>query len=152
MRIRFLSEQIYDTGGPGKGPRFPEGFVLDEADVGKVLKAEVSPENAKAFLNRWLQRRVADQVDADVDASKLEDLGQGDGLSHSAGTPFGSAKRGRASKGLDDGKQVQKIDLKSLTRTELDKLAKKRGVDITGANNKGDVIAALEKAEQLGDD
>lgn len=35
-------------------------------------------------------------------------------------------------------------DLDGLTRAELDELAKKRGVDVAEAKNKGDVIAALQ--------
>lgn len=39
-------------------------------------------------------------------------------------------------------------DLHRLTRHELDELAEKRGVDISSASNKDDVISLLEKDER----
>ena len=44
---------------------------------------------------------------------------------------------GEKSKGYDD-----------LSRADLDKLAEERGVDIKDAKNKGDVIAALQLADE----
>src|SRR5690348_8266035 len=40
------------------------------------------------------------------------------------------------------------VDLNKMTRADLDALAAERGVDITEAKNKGDVIELLEKAER----
>jgi|GEM_PF-6337340 len=123
MRIRFLSDQIYETGGPGKGPSFAAGSTLDEAGVAMALglRSEPSPQWIEGFLNRWLQRGVA--VDADAFAE----------------TPH-LAK--------DTQQDDKKVDLTGLTRPELDALAAERGVDISEAKNKADVIAALELAAE----
>lgn len=59
MRIRFLSDQVYETEAPGKGPSFSAGMVLDQADVGATLGRKVSEEWTAAFLERWLRRGVA---------------------------------------------------------------------------------------------
>ncbi len=40
--------------------------------------------------------------------------------------------------------------LEEMTRKELDALAAERGVDVSDARNKGDVIAALELAAEAG--
>lgn len=63
MPIRFLSDQCFDTGGPGKGPRFAAGQVLALSDVAKALGEKVTPEYAEGFLNRWVQHGVAVYVD-----------------------------------------------------------------------------------------
>lgn len=127
MRIRFLSDQIYETEGPGKGPMFAKGLVLAEDDVVKALqlKKEPTPEWVEGFLNRWLQRGVAVDHDAVPDDPVTEPA--------------------------PEDAPVKKLDLATLTRVELDELAAKRGVDISEAKNKGDVIAALELAEELGE-
>lgn len=74
MRIRFTEDCIYETGGPGVGPKFEKGLVLDAADVGKVLGQDVPDGYPEAFLQRWLQRNVAVEVDgrAKVDAAAVE--------------------------------------------------------------------------------
>lgn len=116
MRIRFLSDQIYESGGPGKGPVFAKDSILDEADVGRALgmDEQPSPEWSKAFLNRWVQRGVA------VDA-RDEDIAT-------------------AAAGND-------IDLVKLTRSDLEALAADKGIDISAAKNKADIIGLIEKAQ-----
>lgn len=143
MRIRFLSEQIYDTGAPGKGPLFPRGSVLDEDGVAVALKAgPVTSDYAQAFLRRWVNRGVAEYVGDEVEASN--------GFEHAPGIspgkdtdPFGTKKHGRASTGLD-GSARPSLNYPTMTRDALDALAKERQIDISDAKNKGDVIAALE--------
>lgn len=125
MRIRFLSDQIYEQGGPGKGPRFPAGHVLDADGVQEALglKDEPTREWSEAFLNRWLQRGVAVEVDGRSPESDPVEIAQ------NPGAPLPE-------------------DLEKLTRHELDELAAAGGVDISDAKNKGDVIAALELAAE----
>ena len=115
MRIQFLSDQVYDTGAPGRGPRFAEGQVVDIAEVEGILGQPVTPDFARGFLQRWLNRGVA--VIAPVDAP-------------------------------DAGDGTLERDYVSLTRAELDALAAERGIDISDAKNKGDVIAALQLADE----
>lgn len=115
-RIRFLSEQIFENEGPGKGVRFAKGQVLGEADVGHALGKKDLPDGyAASFLNRWIQRGVAVDADAPIEQEEAE----------------------------------QPVDLSTLTRAQLDALANERGVDISDAKNKGDVIAALELAAEI---
>lgn len=127
MRIRFLSDQIYETGGPGKGPRFAKGDVLDASAVGAALGLadDPTPEWSEGFLTRWIQRGVAVHDDADQ-APVIEPTM------------------------VSDPAPVNDPDIYTLTRSELDALAAKRGVDIDDARNKGDVIAALELHADLG--
>lgn len=74
MRIRFLSDQIFETGGPRKGPRFAAGFVLDEADVAAALGLDaVESDYAKGFLRRWVNRGVAEEVDRRTPTSAEKD-------------------------------------------------------------------------------
>lgn len=125
MRIRFLSDQVYETGGPGQGPRFAKGYILDEAGITAALglTQDPTPAWAEAFLNRWLQRGVAvDDEAVPLDPTEPE---------------------------LELPPQVQKPNLSEMTRAELDALAAKRGVNITEAKNKADVIAAIELAEEM---
>lgn len=101
MRIRFLSEQVFENVGPNKGPRFPAGHVLDEADVAKVLGTEVTPEYARGFLGRWVQRNVAVEVDGrarpdDVTEVRPADADRGEparapALATGSATPAGPA-------------------------------------------------------------
>lgn len=138
MRIRFLSEQIYES-SPGVGPRFPAGFVLDTAGVQAALGLDDEPtaEWSDGFLGRWLRREVAEEVGDDVPVSK-----PGGPLDHDGNGKKGGAKQ-------PDVEQIEKLDLTTLTRAELDALAAKRGVDISEAKNKADVIAALDLAEEF---
>lgn len=141
-RIRFLSDQVYDTGGPGKGPRFAAGFVLDEKDVGKVLGIEADDEFSAAFLNRWVRRNVAVFIDTPADdPAKVEAVAP---APVAVAQPLGTAGRGRPTAGLDDGKPVEVPDLQAMSRAKLEALAEARGVDISDARNKGDIIAAIE--------
>lgn len=169
MRIRFLSDQTYER-TPGKGPFFPAGYVLDAADVAKVLDDKtVTDEWAEGFLRRWTQRSVAEEVDGRAQTTiEAEKAAPGSPLKPEKAKPkakpapktakptetkdaaLGTAKRGRATKGLDDGKSVEKTDLTRLSRDELNALAEKRVVDISDATTDADVIAALELAEELG--
>lgn len=66
-RIRFLSDQIYETQGPGKGIPFAKGTVLSAEGVGIALGIEDAGEfYTIAFLRRWVSRGVAEYVDADA--------------------------------------------------------------------------------------
>jgi hypothetical protein len=111
MRIRFLSDQVYESAGPNKGPTFTKGEVLEPGDVTKKLglAKEPTPEWIDGFMNRWLQRKVA--------------------VDH-------------------DAVPVETTDFSKMTRAQLDALAEERGVDVSGASTKADVIAALELAEE----
>lgn len=118
MRIRFLSDQVYEMAGPGKGPRFPKGLILDAADVGKALGMdEVSGAYCEAFLSRWLQRGVAEEVDgrSRPDPQAIEAVAETVPEEPAAEPkepitpvseaevrqPLGTAKRGRPTAGID---------------------------------------------------
>ncbi|ODT50267.1 hypothetical protein [Devosia sp. 63-57] len=122
MRIRFLSTQIYEA-APGKGPTFEAGSILASEDVREKLGLQQDPtdEWLQAFMNRWLQRGVAVVVDASNDDPVGDDISAAD--SNVA------------------------AELGALTRPQLDALAAKRGVDVSAARNKGDVIATLIAAD-----
>lgn len=125
MKIRFLIDQTYENGGPGVGPKFSGGSYLAADDVGKKLGIDdASPAFVEAFLNRWVQRGTAIWVDER--APKAEE-------------PENEPQIEEAD---------EEIDLHALTRAQLDALAAERGVDISDARNKGDVIAALELAAE----
>lgn len=100
-RIRFLSDQIFETGGPGKGPKFPKGFVLTRADVGKALGADVTDEYAAGFLGRWVNRNVAEYVRADAKASDIVDVVNESRNVPSVSQPFGTAKHGAPVRGVE---------------------------------------------------
>lgn len=158
MRIRFLTDQIYENAGVGKGPKFPAGHVLDTTGVAAALALKNEPTEAwaEAFLHRWVQRGAAELVDSRSPVSEPDPLdhdanGVKGGAAPPVNQPLGTEKRGEPTLGLDDDKQVEKIDLSTLSRAELDALAEKRKVDISDAKNKGDVIAALELAEETGE-
>lgn len=125
MRIRFISDQIYETGGPGKGPKFPAGHVLDADGIQAALglTEPPTPEWSRRFLHRWVQRGVAHDVDGCSPESEV------------ALTAAGPAVP------LPE-------DLEKMSRAALDDLAAARGVDISDAKNKGDVIAALQLAAE----
>lgn len=124
MRIRFLSEQVYEQGGPNIGPRFPEGFVLDEGDVAKVLglKEEPTADWSRGFLNRWIQRRVAEAVDDKTAATSVAEIGS--------------------------GRTAKSVDLTRMTRAQLESVARQRKVDVSKAKTRGDVLAALQKSDK----
>lgn len=113
-RIRFLSDQIFETGGPGKGPKFPKGFVLDKSDVGKALGTEVTEEYATGFLGRWVNRDVAEYVRSDAKVSDLVDVVDESPDVPPISRPFGTAKHGAPVRGVEtpdhqkSGKAVQK--------------------------------------------
>jgi hypothetical protein len=118
MKIRFLIDQVYETGGPGVGPKFSAGEYLSSDEVGEKLGvADPSPDFVEAFLNRWVQRNLA--VWAEDQSTEIV-----------------------------EPKADEPEDLSSLTRAQLDALAAERGVDVSDARNKGDVIAALELAAE----
>jgi hypothetical protein len=121
MRIRFLSDQIYETAGPGKGPKLAAGTEVDLVDVGDVIGRPVAPEFAASWLQRWLQRGVAELVDgshaAPVSEGAAPGDGAGEGEDEGAGEgedavgivdpativqPLGTAKRGRPTRGVDN--------------------------------------------------
>lgn len=116
MRIRFLSDQIYETSGPGKGPKFPANSTLAAEDVPSVLglKTEPSPKWVAAFLNRWLQRGVAVE---DVDLP---------------------------SAGAAEEPSGEPIDLAVMTRAELDAHAATLGIDTSKASTKAEAISLIE--------
>lgn len=116
-RIRFLSTQIFETGGPGKGPKFEGGFVLDEADVGKALGNVVTPDYAKGFLDRWVRRNVAVYVDARTHPTELpvEIVAPPPAKGF---IPLGTSARGGPTPGLDDGKQAVKDEPKDAPKDE----------------------------------
>ena len=115
-RIRFLSDQVFDTGAPGKGPAFAKGSTLRAEEVAQALGQRVTEAYAEGFLERWLRRGVAVRIGDDE--------------------PDAVAEPERAA-----------VDYDRLTRAELDALAADRGLDVSGARNKGDVIAALTRAD-----
>lgn len=117
MRIEFLSDQQYESGGPGKGPTFQKGQILDADTIVSASDGEVTMDWAQSFLNRWVQRCVARLVDADY--------------------------TGPGPEADSDGAAADLPDLEKLTRAELDGLAAERGVDVSAARSKADVIAAL---------
>lgn len=119
MRIRFLSDQVYETGGPNKGPRFAKGFVLDSSGVSDALGLRHAPDEAwiEGFLNRWTQRGAAEEVGDDV--------------------PVGMPS-------ADDGEHG--YDAKTVA--ELRKFAEERKIDLGDATRKADIIAAIELADE----
>lgn len=75
-RIKFHSDQVFETLGPGRGPHFAAGSALDANDVGAVLGKDVEPAYAEGFLDRWVRRGVAAYVDApavEAPAAVLDD-------------------------------------------------------------------------------
>ena len=113
MRIRFTKDSVYETGGPGVGPKFPKGTVLDQADVAKAIGlSEVSDGNAEAFLRRWVQRNVAEEVDGRSKPSQIEPSeekapdpepkpSQKPVHVEVVQQPIGNSKRGEPTKGVD---------------------------------------------------
>lgn len=62
-RIKFVSDQVYDTGGPGQGPKFDAGQIVDGSSVAKLLGMKKADEAfVAAWLQRWVSRGVADYV------------------------------------------------------------------------------------------
>lgn len=72
--------------------------------------------------------------DLEVSPAELEDL------------PEHFKVKGKASAKSEEGEGDKKYD--AMKRDELDKLAEERGIDISGASNKAEVIALLEAADQ----
>jgi hypothetical protein len=118
MRIRFLSDQIYENGGPGKGPKFPKGLVLDGADVAKALdlKKEPTADWVESFLGRWTQRGLAEEVGNDVPTGMPND---------------------------EDPDSYEAMTVKALHA-----LADERGIDLGDATKKADIIAAIQLADE----
>lgn len=121
MRIRFLSDEVYQSGAPDKWPRFAKGEVIDEAGIAAKLglKAEPSDEWKASFLNRWLQRGVAVDHDATPEERKV----------------------------VDDEPEDDE-DLNALTIAELKALAEQEKIDLGDATKKADIIAAIELARE----
>lgn len=141
-RIRFSSEQIYETGAPGRGPKFPQGFVLDAYDVGEILRVGRTDDAfSLAFLNRWVQRGKAEYVEDDIAASDPKEIA------------WVGAKTVDPVVSEPDGQDlpVEETDgLDGMTRAQLDAVAAERNVDISAARNKADVISALRAAASAG--
>lgn len=136
-RIRFKADEIFESIGPNKGPLFPKDFVLDESDVGAALGIRQEPTHAASFVDRWVNMGLAVRVGEDVPASDPKSIVV-------IGGPVTEPIVTDAA--ADD--EPASDDLSTLTRDRLDALAAKRGVDIAGAKNKADVIAALELAAE----
>ena len=125
MKIRFLSEQVFERDGPGKGPRFPAGSVLDARDVGDALSRDVSREYATSFLERWVRRGVAEYVDDRA--------------------PEGSVPS------ADDDVGANADGLTDLTVAALKDIAATEAVDLGAASKKEDIIAAIRAARAVRD-
>jgi len=95
MRIRMHSDQVYETEGPGKGPRLSAGQIIAAKDVCKIVGTDVTEDYAKAWLGRWVQRGVAEDMDAQEEKPASEPVA-------AVRQPLGTAMRGRATKGTDD--------------------------------------------------
>ena len=119
MRIRFLSDEVYETEGPNKGPRFAKGQVLDTSGVAEALGLRHAPDEAwlEGFLNRWTQRGAAEEVGDDV--------------------PVGIPSPDDDASGYE-----------AKTVAELKKLAEERKIDLGDATRKADIIAAIELADE----
>lgn len=100
MRIRFLSTQVFETLGPGKGPKFDEGSILDESEVGAKLGIEPAPGYPQNFLQRWIDRGLAVEVLEEPPAALLDPEDEPEQID--VRQPLGAAKRGRPTRGLDD--------------------------------------------------
>jgi hypothetical protein len=133
-RIRFKADEIFENIGPGKGPLFPKDFVLDEKDVGAALKIRHDETHAASFIDRWVNMGLADRVGDDVPPSDPKSIAV-------VGGPVAAPIVQAADP------QVEKVDLSKLSRVQLDELAEKRGIDVSAAKTKADVIAALELDE-----
>lgn len=73
MRIKFLSDQVYDTGAPGQGPRFKTGQVVAASDVAKILgMTEAGEAYVEAWLRRWVSRNVAVYVTAAAEPAPVK--------------------------------------------------------------------------------
>jgi hypothetical protein len=122
-RIRFNSDQIYETGGFGKGPKFAKDFVLDGNDVGKALFIDKpSDEFVDKFLDRWVRRGVAEYVDGRAKASDPGEVTKVDEAPEppKVSVPLGTSQ-GRPH--IDDGKQVasKSVAIDPLTTADLPK-------------------------------
>ena len=65
MRIKFLRDELYENAGRHKGVWFREGQVLDARGVQRALGLAEVPEPpwSAAFLQRWVTRGTAEEVD-----------------------------------------------------------------------------------------
>jgi len=88
-RVRFLRDEIYESEGRKKGPVYKAGSVHDFEDD---------------FADRWLRRNAAELVDRRTPVSAAPD--KSDEEPAKTSSPLGTEKRGGATPGLDDGKQV----------------------------------------------
>lgn len=120
-KIRFLSDQVYDTGGRGKGPRFEAGSTLTLSGVSKALGHDVSKDWAEGFLHRWVKRSVA------VDITNE--------------TP---AERKAAEAAFDTGRQ-DALDAQQRVE-DLLALASEKGVQIADGATEDQILTALKEA------
>jgi hypothetical protein len=125
MRIRFKSMQIYGTNGPKSGPRFVKGEVIDETVIVEKLnlRAEPTAEWKAGFLNRWLQRGVAEEVGDDV--------------------PLGAPEGAESEEAPSD---AAAINLKAMTKVDLRAYAAVEDIDLGDAKTNAEIIAAIEAA------
>ncbi|MGE0289269.1 MAG: hypothetical protein AB7I42_26660, partial [Bradyrhizobium sp.] len=121
--IRFLESRVVDDwrkGTPAE-ERYEEGKVY-----------ELEPRSA----DRWVKRGLAEFVDP---ASAT--------IAQGASSNVGNQQldRTKADQGSDTGQgDGEEIDLDKLKKDELEALAEERGVDISDAKTKADIIKALE--------
>jgi hypothetical protein len=136
MRIRFLSDQVYDTGGPGQGPRFPAGFVLDESGVPGALGLSKAPSPAwtAGFMHRWLNRKVAEVVDGRTPVSDPHPL------DHDA-----NGRKGGAVDGSDDDEDDDD-GIEKHTVAELKELAAAENVELAADLKKAEIVEAIRAA------
>jgi hypothetical protein len=133
-RIRFKADEIFESIGPGKGPLFPKDFVLDENDVGVALGVRQDSAHAASFVDRWVNMGLAVRVGDDVAASDPKSI-------EIVGGPAVAPVL------VEPPTQVEKTDLTKLSRVELEAVAEQRGIDVSAAKNKGEIIAALDLGE-----
>ncbi len=105
-RIRFLTQQVYETKGPGRGPTFAAGSELDAAGVGAALGREVAPEWAEAFLHRWVQRGVAVEIGAAGAEEAHEEAGAEEAPEEADGVDDGD---GALTLGDDEASQDERV-------------------------------------------
>lgn len=120
-KIRFLRDQVYETGGPGKGPRFPAGTTLTLSGVAKAIGSEVTKEWAEGFLQRWIKRGAAEDVsnESAADRKAAEEAAE-------------TARR-------DPSEAQRRVDA-------LLALASENGVEVAASSSEEQIVAALTSA------
>lgn len=117
-KIRFLTDQVYETEGPNKGPKFAEGSTLAINGVGKALSREVSEDWAKQFLDRWVRRGAAIYTD------------------------------GREVRAEEKSSATEPKALADMSAKELKAYATENNIDIGDAKKPEDILAAIQLAAE----